>query len=119
MLSRYYKPHKADFCCGSARYNKRSDFTYASCLNYSRNNGITVKMASAKASDIDTPCSYVEKGLLRYKKRWERREVDICVNKRMLTGIPIFTGSNTLRVVDGDYSYFIPLEKVVFILIRD
>lgn len=59
------------------------------------------------------------RGLYNYRKWWERREVDIFVCGKLLSGIPIFTNADTLRVVNRDYSYFIPLEKVDYIRTPD
>lgn len=59
------------------------------------------------------------RGLYRYRKWWKLSEVDIRVCGDLLTGTPIFTDSNTLRVVNDVYSYFIPLEKVDYIRTRD
>lgn len=59
------------------------------------------------------------RGLYRYRKWWELNEVDIRVCGDLLTGTPIFTDCNTLRVVNDAYSYFIPLEKVDYIRTND
>lgn len=59
------------------------------------------------------------RGLYYYRKWWELSEVDLFVNGDLLTGIPIFTDDNTLRVVSGKYSYFIPLEKIDYIRTAD
>lgn len=66
----------------------------------------------------DDEYSY-EKGLLHYKKWWELTEVDVIVNGHMVTGVPVFTHNNTLRVVNDKHSYFIPLEKVDYIRTDD
>ena len=58
-------------------------------------------------------------GLLCYRKWWERSEVDISVCGQFITGTPIFIEENTLRVVNRDYSYFIPLEKIDYIRTTD
>lgn len=59
------------------------------------------------------------RGLFHYGKWWERSEVDIFVNGNILTGIPIFTDKNTLRVVNNCHSYFVPMEKVDYIRTTD
>jgi len=58
-------------------------------------------------------------GLLHYRKWWERNEVDISVCGKLISGTPIFIEENTLRVVNRQYSYFIPLEKIDFIRTTD
>ena len=59
------------------------------------------------------------RGLLYYRKWWELSEVDICVGGSLLTGIPVFMYENTLRVVNEEHSYFIPLEKIDYIQTTD
>ena len=59
------------------------------------------------------------RGLFFYKKWWELSEVDIFVNGEMISGIPIFSDKNTLRVVNGAYSYFVPMEKIDYIRTTD
>lgn len=59
------------------------------------------------------------RGLLYYRKWWERSDVDISVNGDMLSGIPVFTDKNTLRIMNDIYSYFIPLEKIDYIRTTD
>jgi hypothetical protein len=58
-------------------------------------------------------------GLLNYRKWWELIEVDISVYGKLITGIPIFIEEDTLRVINDDYSYFIPLGKVDYIRTTD
>lgn len=58
-------------------------------------------------------------GLLHFRKWWERIKVDISVNNNLISGVPIFIEENTLRVVNKNFSYFIPLEKVDFIRTDD
>ena len=58
-------------------------------------------------------------GLLHYRKWWERNEVDISVCGKLISGTPIFIEENTLRVVNRQHSYFIPLEKIDFIRTTD
>ena len=58
-------------------------------------------------------------GLLHYRKWWERNEVDISVCGKLISGTPIFIEENTLRVVNRQYSYFIPMEKIDFIRTTD
>lgn len=58
-------------------------------------------------------------GLLHFRKWWERNKVDISVNHELITGTPVFTEKNTLRVINKQYSYFIPLEKVDYIRTSD
>ena len=62
------------------------------------------------------PCA---EGLLRYKKWWFIREVNLCVEGDMLTGVPIFLYDDTLRVINEDCSYFIPMRKVSYIRTPD
>lgn len=59
------------------------------------------------------------RGLFFYQKWWKLREVEIFVNGDMLTGTPIFTHENTMRVVNELYSYFIPMQKVDYIRTPD
>lgn len=59
------------------------------------------------------------KGLLHYKKWWFMREVGISVNGQMLTGTPILMHERTLRVVNDDYSYFIPMRNIDYIRTPD
>lgn len=58
-------------------------------------------------------------GLLHFRKWWERVEVDVSVYGNLITGIPIFIEENTLRLVNDNHSYFIPLEKVDYIRTTD
>ena len=58
-------------------------------------------------------------GLLRFKKWWYRREVCLAVEGDHITGTPIFIAGSTLRVVNPDYSYFIPMHKVDYIRTDD
>lgn len=58
-------------------------------------------------------------GLLHYRKWWERIEVDISVAGKIIRGKPMFIEENTLRVINNDYSYFIPIEKVDYIRTAD
>ena len=58
-------------------------------------------------------------GLLHYRKWWERNEIDIAVCGKLITGTPIFIEENTLRVINSQYSYFIPLEKIDYIRTTD
>jgi len=58
-------------------------------------------------------------GLLHYRKWWEQNEVDISVCGKFISGTPIFTEENTLRVINSKYSYFIPLEKIDYIRTTD
>lgn len=55
------------------------------------------------------------KGFLAYKQLWYRENVDISVNGKMLSGIPIFLRQGALRMVNEVYSYIIPLDCVDFI----
>lgn len=59
------------------------------------------------------------KGLYYYKDFWDLREVDVLVNGEALTGIPIFTNENTLRVINEEHSYFIPMKNVDYIRTTD
>lgn len=59
------------------------------------------------------------RGLFHYRQWWERNQADISVNGELLSGVPIFTDKNTLRVVNDKYSYFIPLEKIDYIRTDD
>jgi len=58
-------------------------------------------------------------GLLHYRKWWERNPVDISVCGRFISGTPIFIEENTLRVINSQYSYFVPLEKIDYIRTTD
>lgn len=58
-------------------------------------------------------------GLLHFREWWELVEVNICVGGKLISGIPIFMEEDTLRVVDRNHSYFIPLRKVDYIRTND
>lgn len=58
-------------------------------------------------------------GLLNYRRWWELIEVEMSVSGKLITGIPIFIEKDTLRVINDNYSYFIPLEKVDYIRTKD
>lgn len=58
-------------------------------------------------------------GLLNYKKWWHLREVDLSVRGELLTGIPIYVHQDTLRVVNDEFSYFIPMTHVDYIRTPD
>lgn len=58
-------------------------------------------------------------GLLYYRKWWERHNVEISVNGKIIEGVPIFIEQNTLRVVNKKNSFFIPLEKIDYIRTPD
>lgn len=58
-------------------------------------------------------------GLLQFKEWWELVGVNICVNGEQISGIPISIKEDAIRVIDNDYSYFIPLEKVDYIRTND
>lgn len=119
---------------------KSRDYTYKACLEYLEKHELKVSMPpfvtavdmpdDTSTKDICAPTDNTEqsgyseeglhgRGLLHYKKWWERSEADIFVNGNILTGIPIFTDKNTLRVVNSAYSYFIPLEKIDYIRTTD
>ena len=69
-----------------------------------------------------TPCGRREPpvcGLLRYRQWWERREADLCVCGKLIRGTPIFVEEDAVRVVNCQYSYFIPLDKIDFIRTDD
>lgn len=59
------------------------------------------------------------RGLFHYQKWWFRNQIDICVNGKLISGIPIFADHNTIRVVNEKNSYFIPVEKIDFIRTPD
>lgn len=59
------------------------------------------------------------RGLLYYKKWWEKNVVNIFVGGTAIIGTPIFVNQNTLRVVNDSHSYFIPLEKIDYIRTDD
>lgn len=59
------------------------------------------------------------RGLFHYQKWWFRNQIDICVNGDIISGIPIFADHNTIRVVNGKHSYFIPVEKIDYICTPD
>ena len=64
---------------------------------------------------LANPCQ----GLLYYQKWWFRSKVDISVNGEKFHGTPIFLHDNTIRLVNDDYSYFVPLAKVDYIRTTD
>lgn len=72
------------------------------------------RFAEAKDHFNAGPC-----GLLCFREWWDLIEVGICVGGNLISGIPIFIEENTLRVVDKDHSYFIPLGKVDYIRTND
>lgn len=59
------------------------------------------------------------KGLLHFKKWWQFRDVGVSVNGVLVTGTPIQLQKRTLRVVNDQYSYFIPMKNVDFIRTPD
>lgn len=59
------------------------------------------------------------RGLFHYKEWWFRHKIEISVNGKLISGIPIFTDHNTLRVVNEQHSYFIPIEKIDYIRTSD
>lgn len=67
----------------------------------------------------DTAGQSAPEGLLYYRKWWERIKVELSVNNQLITGIPIFTEKNVLRVISDRHSYFIPLEKIDYIRTDD
>ena len=58
-------------------------------------------------------------GLFYYQKWWKYEKVDISVNGELLTGTPIFTEADTLRVVNDQHSYFIPVKNIDYIRTPD
>lgn len=58
-------------------------------------------------------------GLLNYRNFWELVEVEILVNGKLITGIPIFVEDNTFRIINDKHSYFIPLKNVDYIRTND
>lgn len=111
---------------GSSLHSKKCDNKNPQCFEYYKNQEIAVKMLPFVTSAICTPDNtnnekegLYGRGLFHYSKWWERSEVDIFVNGNILTGIPILTDKNTLRVINGSHSYFIPLEKVDYIRTTD
>lgn len=71
-----------------------------------------------ETNDMTEPGSDAQ-GLLQYEKWWYLREVDISVRGEMLTGIPIFVKQDTLRVINGPFSYFIPMARIDYIRTPD
>lgn len=59
------------------------------------------------------------KGLLHFKKWWQFRDVGVSVNGVLVTGTPIQLQKKTLRVVNDQYSYFIPMKNVDYIRTPD
>lgn len=59
------------------------------------------------------------RGLFHYQEWWFRNQIDICVNGKLISGIPIFADHNTIRVVNEKHSYFIPVEKIDYIRTPD
>jgi|GEM_PF-2927182 len=68
---------------------------------------------------VDTKSCNSACGLLHFREWWELVGVNIYVGGRQISGVPIFVEEDTLRVIDNDYSYFIPLGKVDFIRTND
>lgn len=60
-----------------------------------------------------------DRGLLYFRKWWELSKADISVGGELLTGIPVFISGDSLRLVNDNYSYFIPLEKIEYIRTTD
>lgn len=87
----------------------------------------TAKPKTERESDADfepdpdaaTRADPQARGLLYYKKWWFHRRVDISVNETLLTGTPIFIRESTLRVVNDDCSYIIPMRNVDYIRTPD
>lgn len=70
--------------------------------------------ADKKNHNCADPC-----GLLHFRAWWELVEVDLCVGGRLISGIPIFVEEGTLRVINRQHSYFVPLGKVDYICTND
>jgi len=58
-------------------------------------------------------------GLLHYQKWWFRSAVDVSINGEKLSGTPIFVHDDTIRMVNDDHSYFVPLTKIDYIRTTD
>lgn len=58
-------------------------------------------------------------GLLHYRNFWELVEVEMLVNGKLITGIPVFIEENTFRVINDKHSYFIPIKNVDYIRTND
>lgn len=76
----------------------------------------SIDNAALKVKNCNQPGSC---GLLHYRKWWERTNVVISIKGKLITGMPIFVEENTLRVINKEYSYFIPLENVDYIRTTD
>ena len=90
----------------------------AASIKYAQYAPITEKPPAGKPDRPGCDCASL-RGLLHYRKWWERSEVDISVCGCLVSGTPIFVEENTLRVVNRKYSYFIPLEKIDYIRTTD
>lgn len=54
-------------------------------------------------------------GLLEYKKWWWLRPVEVSIYGEILNGTPIFIRNGTIRLINENDSYFIPLNKITYI----
>lgn len=94
------------------RIDNENDSTIIS--NNNEHTGEDIKNIDLPLTPENTPC-----GFLHYRKWWELIEVDISVCGKIITGIPIFAEENTLRVINDNHSYFIPIEKIDYIRTTD
>lgn len=58
-------------------------------------------------------------GLLYYQRFWYLCDVSISVRGELLSGIPMDMHENTLRLINEQYSYFIPIHQVDYIRTPD
>lgn len=58
-------------------------------------------------------------GLLACQSVWFLSDVDVSVRGELLSGVPISMHGNTVRVINDEYSYYIPLHKIDYIRTAD
>lgn len=128
MIAEYYKQsQECDSYYSDTDYIMYKKYTYASCLEYLDNNGITVKMPPQAVTPLNTGDAVMsaihensfESDLISCGKWWGKGEVEVFLNGGVFTGIPIHIDKNTLRVENGSHSYAIPIEKIECIRIAD
>ncbi|MCL2811513.1 MAG: hypothetical protein FWD25_06440 [Clostridia bacterium] len=76
---------------------------------------------TAPAPSLFRPLSYDDsldadgQGLLCYQNHWYLRDADVKVRNELLCGIPIGLKGNTLCLINKEFRYFIPLNRVDYI----